>query len=80
MERETVYSGKILRTFRGGGEHLPQFTFPEFRSLILDFSLSILTRYSVIGLSLCGITNQETHRFYSPPMFRLSYPIPIVYD
>jgi len=83
MERDAMYSGKILRIFRGGGNHLPQFTFPEFRSLCtrsLHILPSFLTRYSVISPSLCDVTTQETHRFSSLPLFRLSYRIPIVYD
>jgi len=67
----------------GEGEPFAQFTFPEFRSLCtrsLDFLPSFLTRYSVISPSLCGVTTQETHRFYSLPLFRLSYRILIVYD
>ena len=67
----------------GGGDHLPQFTFPEFWSLCtrnLDFLPSFLTCYSVISSRLCSVTTQETHLFYSPPLFRLSYRIPMVYD
>jgi hypothetical protein len=57
--------------------HIPGILVTAREALFLS---SFLTRYSVISPGLCGVTTQETHHFYSPPLFRLSYHIPLIYD